>query len=195
MRFVVQLCSSWQDFSWHNALHRHCAIAELHVCPIIYLTWEQITFKRPKLVWRFSHVMCRGPFFTAINLVVSLFVQYDLHFLPLFDHSCIIWVNAAIFMVALWNRADHYIFILFLSSFFFFCFFLALSQRSEIGCLPYFHTWCGLSANLECWSKMCCTWLSEDTGRKKSPSGHHPTTLLGYIFATKARINNRKKTC
>jgi len=27
----------------------------------------------------------------------------------------------------------------------------------------------------------------------KSPSGHHRTTLSGYIFATKARINNRKK--
>jgi len=40
---------------------------------------------------------------------------------------------------------------------------------------------------------MCCTWLTENTGRKKSPSGHHPTTLLGYIFATKACINNLKK--
>jgi len=29
--------------------------------------------------------------------------------------------------------------------------------------------------------------------RQKSPSGHHRTTLLGYIFATKARIDNRKK--
>ena len=28
---------------------------------------------------------------------------------------------------------------------------------------------------------------------QKSPSGHHPTTLSGYIFATKARIDNRKK--
>jgi len=27
---------------------------------------------------------------------------------------------------------------------------------------------------------------------KKSPSGHHPTTSSGYIFATKARIDNRK---
>jgi len=27
---------------------------------------------------------------------------------------------------------------------------------------------------------------------KNSPSGHHRTTLLGYIFATKARIDNRK---
>ena len=29
--------------------------------------------------------------------------------------------------------------------------------------------------------------------RQKSPSGHHRTTLLGYIFATKACIDNRKK--
>jgi len=29
---------------------------------------------------------------------------------------------------------------------------------------------------------------------KKSPSAHHRTTLSGYIFATKARIDNRKKT-
>ena len=28
---------------------------------------------------------------------------------------------------------------------------------------------------------------------KNLPSGHHPTTLLGYIFATKACIDNRKK--
>jgi len=29
--------------------------------------------------------------------------------------------------------------------------------------------------------------------RQKSPSGHHPTTLSGYIFATTARIDNQKK--
>jgi len=29
--------------------------------------------------------------------------------------------------------------------------------------------------------------------RQKSPSGHHRATLSGYIFATKARIDNRKK--
>jgi len=27
---------------------------------------------------------------------------------------------------------------------------------------------------------------------KKSPSAHHRATLSGYIFATKARIDNRK---
>jgi len=30
-------------------------------------------------------------------------------------------------------------------------------------------------------------------GRQKSPSGHHRTILSGYIFATKAHIDNRKK--
>jgi len=78
-------------------------------------------------------------------------------------------------------------------------FFPRLSQPPQIGCLPYFHTWCGLSANSRCRSETCCTRLAENTGRKKSPqkspSGHHRTTLSGYIFATKARIDNRKKTC
>jgi len=40
---------------------------------------------------------------------------------------------------------------------------------------------------------MCCTWLAENAGRKKSPSVHHRTTLSGYIFATKAYIDNWKK--
>jgi len=38
--------------------------------------------------------------------------------------------------------------------------------------------------------------LTENTGRKKSknsPSGHHCTTLSGYIFATKGLIDNWKK--
>jgi len=46
-----------------------------------------------------------------------------------------------IFMAALRNRAGHYIFVLWflLSSSFFLSFFLAYSQPSQIGCLPYFH--------------------------------------------------------
>jgi len=34
-------------------------------------------------------------------------------------------------------------------------------------------------------------WMQKS--RQKSSSGHHRTTLSGYIFATKARIDNRKK--
>ena len=74
-------------------------------------------------------------------------------------------------------------------------FFLASSQPSQIGCLPYFHTWCGVSANLECMSEMCCTWLAGNTGPQKSPSGHHRTILSDHIFATKVCIENRKKSC
>jgi len=58
-------------------------------------------------------------------------------------------------------------------------------------------TWCGLSAKLECGSEMYCTRLAGNAGPKKLaknlPSGHHRTTLSGYIFATKAHVDNRKK--
>jgi len=61
-----------------------------------------------------------------------------------------------------------------------------------------FDTRYGLSANLECMSEMCCTRLAGNTGRKnrqKSAICHHHTTLSAYIFATKACIDNREKTC
>jgi len=39
---------------------------------------------------------------------------------------------------------------------------------------------------------MCCALLTGNAGVKKLPSGHHHTTLSGYIFATKAHIDRRK---
>jgi len=33
--------------------------------------------------------------------------------------------------------------------------------------------------------------MQDAKNRQKSPSAHHRTTLSGYIFATKARIDNR----
>ena len=35
--------------------------------------------------------------------------------------------------------------------------------------------------------------MQDPKSRQNSPSGHHRTTLSGYIFATKAYIDNRKK--
>jgi len=35
--------------------------------------------------------------------------------------------------------------------------------------------------------------LAENTGRKKSPSGHHHTTLSGYIFATNGMYQQSEK--
>jgi len=40
---------------------------------------------------------------------------------------------------------------------------------------------------------MCCTRLAGNTGCKKSPFWHHRTNLSGYIFRTKACIDNQKK--
>jgi len=76
-------------------------------------------------------------------------------------------------------------------------FFLAYSQRSQIGYLPYLHTSCGLSANLACMFKMCCTRLAEDIQNakiaQKSPAALRPTNSSDYIFATKAYIESQKK--
>jgi len=95
-------------------------------------------------------------------------------------------------MAAVCYRAGHYIFALWFLSIFLSCY---IFFPRLISAAAYFGTWCGLSANLECRSEMCCARLAANTGRKKSPSGHHPTTLSGCIFATKACIDNREKTC
>ena len=41
-----------------------------------------------------------------------------------------------------------------------------ISAVAEWMSIPYFGTWCGPSANLECRSEMCCTQLAENTGCK-----------------------------
>jgi len=97
-----------------------------------------------------------------------------------------------LFMAALWNRAGHYISALWFLSFFFFP---CLSQQPQIGCLPYFDTWCGLSANLQRRSENVLHAARWKYRTKKSPFWHHRTTFSGYIFGTKACIDNRKKTC
>jgi len=107
-------------------------------------------------------------------------------------------INVHIFMAVLRSRCGHYIFALWflLSSFFLFL----ASQPSQIGCLPYLHTWCSPSANLGCWSETCCTRLAGNRGRKNiaktSPSGRHRTICRAISSQVRhARIDNRKKTC
>jgi len=75
----------------------------------------------------------------------------------------------------------------YLSSFFFF---LAYSQPSQIGCLPYFHTWCGLSANSGCRSETGCTWLAENTGCKKLPKICHLRTIAQICRAITSQARN-----
>jgi len=92
-----------------------------------------------------------------------------------------------IIIAALWNRAGHYIFVLWFLSIFFS---LACYQPSQIGCLPYFHTWCGLSANLWCRFETCGTRLAENTGRKKSPKIRHLGTITQLCRAISSQLRH-----
>jgi len=103
-----------------------------------------------------------------------------------------LWNTAGhyIFMAALPCRCGHYIFILwFLLSFYLLSFCLAC-QPLQIGCLPYFHTWCSLSVNLGCRCETCCTQLAENTGCKKSPKIRHLRTIAQLCRAISSQLRH-----
>ena len=78
-------------------------------------------------------------------------------------------------MVALCNRADHYIFILwFLSSFFPR---LISAVGDWMSTILWHMVWSTPSVNLECRSETCCARLAGNTGRKKVAKNRH----LGII--------------
>jgi len=73
---------------------------------------------------------------------------------------------------------------------FFYLFFLAWSQRPHIGCLPYFNTWCGPSANLECRSETCCARLAANAGPKKLPKIGHLGTIAQLCRAISSQLRH-----
>jgi len=100
-------------------------------------------------------------------------------------------------MVAVWNRTDHYTFavwfILSSSSFLFLHRLISavadwMSTISTHGVALVRMQDAGLKRAVRGSLEM-----QDPKIRQKSPSGHHRTTLSGYIFATKACIDNRKK--
>ena len=137
---------------------------------------------------------------TLFRVDIGLFAKIILTILALIhyqSHTCISSISFfVLFMVALWHRTDHYIFILWfllsfcLSFFFFFPRLISAVADWMSTILPHM-VW--PSVNLECRSEMWCARLAGNAGPKKSPSGHHRTTVGLYIFATNARIDNRKK--
>ena len=93
---------------------------------------------------------------------------------------------------SLWppNRACHYILPLWFFLLSFFCpslFFLAYSQRSQTGCLPYTSTYdvALVSANLECMPEMCCTRLTETQDAKIAKIRHIRT--IAQLFRAVSR--------
>jgi len=102
------------------------------------------------------------------------------------DKTC----DSRLVMAALCNRSGHYIFALWFLSIFF-LFFLAYSQRPQVGCLPYHvYTRCGPSANLECRSERCCTWLAANAGPKKVAKNRHLGTISQLCRAISSQLKH-----
>jgi len=57
-------------------------------------------------------------------------------------------------------------------------------------CIPYFHTWCDLSANLECRSETCCMRLAENTGRKTVAKNRHLGTIAQLCRAISSQLRH-----
>ena len=78
--------------------------------------------------------------------------------------------------------------------FFFFFFFLffprLISAAAGWMSIPYFHTWCGPSANLEYRSEMCCTRLAENTGRKNDAKSRHLGTIVQLCRAMSSQLRH-----
>jgi len=100
-------------------------------------------------------------------------------------------------MVILCNRADHIYFhpvVCFSSFYLFFLRLISAAADWMSAILPHM-VWPLCEFKMQVWNLLhaACWKHRMQKSRQKSPSGHHRTTLLGYIFATKAHINNRKK--
>jgi len=48
----------------------------------------------------------------------------------------------------------------------------------------------GLSANFECMSEMCCTWLTENTRNKKSSKNRHLCTIAQLCLAISLQLRH-----
>ena len=98
-------------------------------------------------------------------------------------------------MIALWNRADHYIFAQWFLLPSFFISSPNLSRRRLDVCHTSTHGVALVRISDAGVKRAACGSLKiqDAKNRQKLPSGHHCTTLSGYIFTTKADIDNRKK--
>jgi len=107
----------------------------------------------------------------------------------------VLWllVCQSVIIAVLCSRCGHYIFALWFLSIFFVS--PNLSGRRLDVCHTSTH---GVTlvriynAGLKCAARGSLEMQNPKIA-KKSPSGHHHTILSGYIFATKAHIDNRKK--
>ena len=104
-----------------------------------------------------------------------------------------IWWSLFIYYGRLWNRTDHYNFSC-CSLFFFFPRLISAAADWMSAILPHM-VWPQCEFKMQVWNLLHAARWKHRTqkSRQKSPSGHQRTTLSGYIFATKAHIDNRRK--
>ena len=91
-------------------------------------------------------------------------------------------------MVALWNRADHYIFALWLLLSFFSS--PNLSRRRLDIRHTSTHGVALVSANFRCRYETCCTRLAENTGRKKVAKSRHLGTIVQFCRAISSQLRH-----
>ena len=179
-------CTLTFSVAFDVLLATHCHI---HVPKLQFFLWPPYGIRQDIIFLSsgFFYLLPSSSFFFFFPLY-GRFMEYSR---PLYFVLCFL-------MVAVRSRCGHYIlqlgyFLLLLS----WCFRRLISAVVDCMSTILLHMVC-LSANLECRSEICWTRLAGNTGRKKwrnkSPSAHHRTTLSGYIFATKACVDNRKKT-
>ena len=97
-------------------------------------------------------------------------------------------------LVFLWLPCITDAYIIFLSCFYLFSSPNLSGRRLDV-CHTSTHGVALVRIRMQVWNVLCAARWKSRTQKiaKKSPSGHHDTTLSGHIFATKARIDYRKK--
>ena len=97
----------------------------------------------------------------------------------------------SLIMTAVCNRTGHYIFALwFLLLLSFYLFSSPILSRHRLDVVPYFYTWCGPSANLECRSETCCMQVAGNAGPKKSPKSRHLGTITQLYVAISSQLRH-----
>ena len=103
---------------------------------------------------------------------------------------CTVLVLVLVVLVFFWSPYVTGQTIIFLPCDFYLSFFFSSPNLSGRRLLPYFHTGCGLSANLRCRSETWCTWLTENTGRQTVAKNRHLCTIAQLCQAISSHLRH-----
>jgi len=126
-------------------------------------------------------------------LLLKYCKEYNIYCMSFALHTSL----QCVFLAAMWNRAGHYIFALwlYLSSSSFLPRLISAIADWMYAILAHMVWHLGCEFRMHVWNVLhAARWKYRmQKNAKNSPSGHHHTTLSGYILATKAHIDSRKE--